>query len=534
MGADRGSQFRPRPVAVDLFCGAGGMSLGFEQAGFDIALGVDLDGYHVAAHERNFPYGKTLCRSVAALTGADIAAVLGGKTEVELIFGGPPCQGFSHMGHRDALDPRNTLVNQFVRIVREVRPKAFVMENVPGMLAGATRPILVDALTQFEAAGYRIARPVRVLDASHFGVPQKRKRLIVLGLRADVGGEIAYPSAATPGTPPRPTVWEALADLPDVDGREELFTRNDAPYDAAPTTDYARAMRGLLRDRRDYSRPRTWDAGRCTGCLRVRHTDKAVTLYAATPPGAMVPGHKLPRLDPDGIAPTLRAGSDSSHGSYTAPRPIHPFRPRCITVREAARLHGFPDWFAVYPLKWHGYRQIGNAVCPPVARAIGAAVMTALGIRPTKPKAAIRLADEFHLPPERPRGLKRIPQVVHYPPVIERLFRDRFDRAANRLTEPAFTFADVKKAIADTGVKLTWVRGDTFLGEIARSRNVRRLLDPCLRHGFTIRKRTDGDAIGQFVPLGHPEGLEVKAPPKENRPMGASKKGGIRGQKTLF
>ncbi len=522
-----------RPVAVDLFCGAGGMSLGFERAGFDVALGVDRDGYHVAAHERNFPHGVSMCRSVSELTADDVFAAVGGRA-VDVVFGGPPCQGFSHMGHRDSLDPRNTLVNEFVRVVREVRPKAFAMENVPGMSSGATRAVLDDALAQFEACGYRVTHPVRVVDASHFGVPQRRKRLIVLGLRADVGGEIAYPSAAPTGTPARPTVWEALADLPDVDERDDLFARNDTPYAAEPLSDYARSMRGRSVDPNDFSHPRAWDAGRCTGCLRVRHTDKAVALYRATPNGAMVPGHKLPKLDPDGVAPTLRAGSDSSHGSYTAPRPIHPFRPRCITVREAARLHGFPDWFTFYPLKWHGYRQIGNAVCPPVAHALGASIMFALGVRPSRPTKAIPLTDEFRLPPDRPRGLKRVPQVVHYPPVIDRLFRDRFDERRRTLTAPAFSFADVQAAVAATGGALTWVRADTFLTEIARSRNVRRLLEPCLRHGYTVRKFAAGGAIGQFVPLGHPEGLEVKSPPKPAAPTGAVAKGAARGQKAIF
>ena len=162
----------PRPVAIDLFCGAGGMSLGFEQAGFDVLLGVDRDGYHAATHERNFPYGRTLCQSVADLKVEDIYGALSGRTEVDLICGGPPCQGFSNMGLRDELDVRNSLVGQFVRIVCEVKPKAFAMENVPGMMTGATRKILDDTIERFEAAGYRLTHPVKVLDASHSGVPQ--------------------------------------------------------------------------------------------------------------------------------------------------------------------------------------------------------------------------------------------------------------------------------------------------------------------------------------------------------------------------
>ncbi len=200
-----------RPVAVDLFCGAGGMSLGLEQAGFDVALGVELDGYHVATHERNFPYGATLCRSVADLTGSDIFAALGGASEVDVIVGGPPCQGFSNMGLRDVADPRNTLVRQFARIVTEVRPKAFVMENVPGMLAGATKLVLDDAVAVLGAAGYRVTTPVRVVDAGTLGVPQRRKRLILLGLREDIPGELEYPHELPLGQPPRPTVWEAIS-----------------------------------------------------------------------------------------------------------------------------------------------------------------------------------------------------------------------------------------------------------------------------------------------------------------------------------
>ena len=528
------AKLQNRPVAVDLFCGAGGMSVGFEQAGFDIKLGVEMDGYHVATHDRNFPYGKTLCRSVADLKASDIFLALDGNEEVDVIFGGPPCQGFSNMGSRDALDPRNTLVGHFVRIVCEVRPKAFVMENVPGMLSGSTQAVLVDAIRRLESAGYNLTQPVRILDASLFGVPQKRKRLILLGLRNDIAGKIVYPTQSPEDSPKRPSVWEAIADLPDVDRDDTLFARNNCSYTKDPKSDYAKVMRGHSLDPNDYSYPRVWDSKRCTGCLRVKHTPGAIALYESTPVGEMVPSHKLPRLDPDGIAPTLRAGSDSAHGSYTAPRPIHPFRPRCITAREAARLHGFPDWFAFYPLKWHAYRQIGNAVCPPLARAIGGEVLRAIGLQPVKPKLSIALSDVFHLPPDRPRTLKRIPQVVHYPPVIERLFSDRYNDESKSLHLATFSFADVQKAVIDTGVQLTWIRADTFLNEIARSRNLRILIEPCLNRGYTIRKSTTQDSIGEFVPVGHPEGIELKADPKRSAVKLKRNKGATDGNRTLF
>ena len=302
---------------------------------------------------------------------------LAGGEEIDVIIGGPPCQGFSNMGHRDAADPRNTLIGEFARIVLDVRPKAFVMENVPAMLAGDTRPLLNRVIEQLDAGGYRITKPLRILTASNFGVPQARSRLFVLV--EDIPGRIEYPDGPCAGQPPRPSVLEAIRDLPDVESHRELFLEDQVSYDKRPYVSYATAARGVERDASDLSYPRKWNRKSCSGCLRTKHNPNSIALYAATPPGAMVPGHKLPRLDPNGLAPTLRAGSDSTRGSYTAPRPIHPLLPRCITTREAARLHGYPDWFMFFPTKWHAYKQVGNSVCPPVGRAVAAQVLLALG-----------------------------------------------------------------------------------------------------------------------------------------------------------
>lgn len=495
-----------RPIAVDLFSGAGGMSLGFEQAGFDIALAVDRDGHHVATHARNFPNGRVLCRAVDELTADDIFAAVGSRS-VDLVFGGPPCQGFSTMGLRDVRDPRNGLVFDFARLIGAVQPRAFVMENVPGLLSGAGRPIL-DAVLDVLGEDYRIASPMTTLDASSFGVPERRSRLFVLGVRKDAGERPENPVGPARGQPPRPTVWQAIADLPSA------LTDNDrGDYDAPPASDYARALRGLERDPSDFSVPRRSPTAGVTGCRRVRHSAESVALYGATAPGAVVPGHKLPRLHPDGLCPTLRAGSDSTHGSYTAPRPIHPFEPRCITAREAARLHGYPDWFAFYPSKWHAYQQIGNSVCPPVARAVGRQILVALGEQPTRPRAALALTDEFPLPAERPRTLRRIPHVRHYPPVIAHLFAAGFDEAKGRLWRDRFTFADVEAAIAATGAKLPWVRPDNFLAELARSRRVREFLKPLTSRGYTLRAVRNGDFIGEFVPAGSPGAVDDKSEP---------------------
>lgn len=499
-----------RPSVVDFFCGAGGLSLGFEQAGFDISLGVDQDGHHIATHERNFPYGRSHCGSVVELTGDSIRS-LAGTSEIDVVIGGPPCQGFSHMGLRDQNDSRNTLVAHYMRLVLELRPKAFMMENVPGLLSGATRKILDDVIAMAESHGYVITKPVQVLDASNFGVPQKRRRLFLLGLRQDIGGRIEYPTGPCHGQPTRPTVLEAINDLPDIEQEDRLLFEGFTKYTKRPTSDYAKVARGVADDYSDLSRPRIWDGRICTGCLRVKHSPSSVELYNSTPPGETVPGHKLPRLAPDGLAPTLRAGSDSTHGSYTAPRPIHPIHPRCITAREAARLHGFPDWFSFYPLKWHAYRQIGNAVCPPVARALGASVLKALSVRRTKtiPKP-LKLGDKFELPEDRPRSLKRIPVLQEFPPILNFLFDKSYDKNRKCLTKTTFSFDDVMKAIQATNSKLHWVRKDTFVQEIARSRRLKTMLSSIHAAGYSIRLVSEGNDIGEFVPLGTPGTIEEK------------------------
>jgi DNA (cytosine-5)-methyltransferase 1 len=131
-----------------------------------------------------------------------------------------------------------------------------------------------------------------------------------------------------------------------------------------------------------------------TSSARADHTDATRQRFAATQPGKVEPVSRFLRLDPDGICNTLRAGTDGKRGAYTAARPIHPFHPRCITVREMSRLHGYPDWFRTNWTKWHGAREIGNSVPPPLARAVGSSIASAMGYAPVAPTEAIDLGDE--------------------------------------------------------------------------------------------------------------------------------------------
>ena len=173
-----------RPIGIDLFAGAGGLSLGFEQAGFDIAAAVEIDPIHCGAHHFNFPNTKTICRSVSKLSGNDILRAAGlQKGDVDVVFGGAPCQGFSMIGKRALDDPRNELVFHFVRLVKEVAPRYFVFENVKGLTVGAHKRFLQEIIEALQNSGYDVVTDYRVLNAAHFGVPQDRRRLFLLGAK---------------------------------------------------------------------------------------------------------------------------------------------------------------------------------------------------------------------------------------------------------------------------------------------------------------------------------------------------------------
>lgn len=406
------------------------------------------------------------------------------------------------MGLRDLSDPRSTLVAQFARVVAEVRPKAFVMENVPGMRTGKSAAIFEDVIERFSSAGYEMAWPPRRLNAKDFGVPQDRERLILIGTRRDLRISVQYPTGPCRGQPPRPTVLDAISDLP---APASVGDRHPYPDLPVGVSEYALVARGLRRDRSDWSRERDWDKQTCTGCAPVVHSDAVIALYAATPPGQMVPGHKLPRLAPDGISPTLRAGSNSERGSHTAPRPVHPVQPRCITVREAARLHGYPDWFLFYPGKWHAYQQIGNSVCPPLARAVGSKLMEALGVQPRKPKGAlIALSTHFELSAKGTQH-RRIVQVEVYSKVLAELVARRGIGDGT-----VYGVGDVQRAYEQTGVLMPRVRPEQFFAALSRSRNVRRLLRPFHHSGVTLRLCGEQHDSAEIVPLGTSGSIEDK------------------------
>ncbi|WP_299592849.1 DNA cytosine methyltransferase [uncultured Tateyamaria sp.] len=392
-----------RPIGIDLFAGAGGLSLGFEQAGFDVKAAVEIDPVHCAVHEFNFPETAVIAASVAELTGDEVRqrAGLEEKT-IDCVFGGAPCQGFSLIGQRVLDDPRNKLVLDFVRLVHELDAKSFVFENVKGLTVGKHKAFLNELVEAFNRVGYECRLPWKVLNAGHYGTPQSRERFILMGTKK--GRELPdYPAPTTnvSGRPKLfpelnfgPSCMDAIGDLPDSDAFETLSTGDAVKTSRFGTpSDYAAELRCLKNDAWHFGYVREWNPNVLTSSARTEHTEISKRRFRQTEEGAVEPISRFFKLPSDGVSNTLRAGTDGARGAFTSPRPIHYRYARCISVREMARLHGFPDWFRLNATKWHGARQIGNAVPPPLARAIASKMIEALGVLPSRPDKTLSLGD---------------------------------------------------------------------------------------------------------------------------------------------
>jgi DNA (cytosine-5)-methyltransferase 1 len=290
------------------------------------------------------------------------------------------------IGKRAFDDPRNSLVYHFVRLVVELRASYFVFENVRGLTVGEHRRFLDEIIQEFRKNDYRVVEDYRVLNSADYGVPQDRQRLFLIGARRGFPlPEYPEPTHALKGKsgsdnlfrPSTPTVWDALRDIPEADDFEELLHRDWVKARFKKPTAYSAPLRGEEADRNDYSRPREFDANLLTSSLRTIHTELSRKRFLETRHGDTEPVSRFHKLDPNGVCNTIRAGTASDRGAFTSPRPIHPYSPRCITVREAARLHSYPDWFRFHVTKWHGFRQIGNSVPPLLGRAVASKIREA-------------------------------------------------------------------------------------------------------------------------------------------------------------
>lgn len=380
------------------------MSLGFEQAGFDVVAAVEIDPIHAAAHAYNFPHCTVLAQSVSNLCAQDIREAAGiGSRQVDIVFGGAPCQGFSMIGQRAIDDPRNSLVKDFVRLVADLDASYFVFENVKGITVGRHKQFLLELINEFQEQGYDVLLPWKVLNASDYGTPQNRDRLILIGAKKG----FALPSYPAPTTRPAgakskkdstlplgPTCEDALGDIPNAEDLPQLAESDSARVTWGAPSEYAKVLRGIAANANYFGYKRAWDRETLTCSLRTNHSELSRSRFEATVPGTVEPISRFFKLPPEGVSNTLRAGTDSARGAFTSPRPIHYKFARCITVREMLRLHGFPDWFRTHTTKWHGARQVGNAVPPPLARAVASSIMAAAGWKPRAPETTLQLGDE--------------------------------------------------------------------------------------------------------------------------------------------
>ena len=374
------------PALIDLFCGCGGLSLGAHNAGFETALAVDVDSNLRSAYRLNFIGRRVLETDLTQASAKSILPYLQTK-DIAGVIGGPPCQGFSIMGRGQKNDPRNTLVVKFIETATALNPAFFMMENVPGFLTKKHSRLREAAISQIPNK-YKVIGPIK-LNAADFGAATKRERVILIGYDPERMNPLTLgdlEAAKVEG--PHVTVRDAISDLVGwksseisefgfewarLDKRRKQSDYTTRLNSSAP----ARYLRKVAR--------RLYTEGYITGFEPTKHHAETIKRFNETEPGKQEPISRYQRLDWEKTAPTLRAGTGSDRGSYQAARPIHPDEPRVITVREAARIQGFPDWFMFHPTKWHSHRMIGNSVSPIFAEAIMRIIATKLGMNDIQP-----------------------------------------------------------------------------------------------------------------------------------------------------
>lgn len=305
------------PTVISTFAGAGGSSLGYSMAGYRELLAVEWDDNAVATFKLNFPDVPVYHGDIAKLSVEDALRLTGLRPgELDVFDGSPPCQGFSTAGKRQIDDPRNELFREYVRLLRGLQPKVFVMENVSGMVKGKMKLVFAEILRELKASGYKVS--ARLMNAMYFNVPQSRERLIFVGVREDVGREPSHPKAESAAV----TVRDAFTGI--------------APITIEPLTPQ--------RQREVASVPQGRSLGDVTGGR----------------------GYSTVRLALNSPSPTIpKRGSARAFGPL-----IHPTEHRGLSIEEAKRLASFSDEYAMAGRYDDQWERIGNSVPPLFMRAI--------------------------------------------------------------------------------------------------------------------------------------------------------------------
>lgn len=363
---------------IDLFSGAGGFSLGAANAGFTVTAAIDQDRTLLNASASNFEQTEHLIHDLSLPPKCLIDTLARhGITKPNVVVGGPPCQGFSLIGKRNTQDPRNNLVTQFFRHVRALEPDAFVFENVPGISQAYGAAIL--KLSKALVDDLYDTTNEMTLDPAEYGGATRRPRLFVVGIRKGLADMVEVGKYIASRKLYAASVGEAIGDLfpflsTDVADQTEWRAASSPSEQSA----YVRKLNRVGGLRIDQKRIDRISKGVVTGVGTTAHSPKIVERFSETAPGTRERISRFPRLSWTGVAPTLRAGTGADRGSFQSVRPIHPDVPRVITVREAARIQGFPDWFIFHKSKWHSFRMIGNSVSPTISEVVMSALRECL------------------------------------------------------------------------------------------------------------------------------------------------------------
>jgi len=367
--------------ALDFFAGAGGLSEGLRMAKIQVIYANEIDKWAKMTYEYNHKDTIFHCGDITKLTVNNINSALQkkfgfGVENIDIMAGGPPCQGFSIIGQRNIDDPRNHLFREFLRLVKQIKPKIFIMENVFGLLSIQNGKVKDEIIEVFTKAGYIMAEP-KVLSSCDFGVPQIRRRVFFLGIRKDLSSfPLVYPLPTHKVISDNKafkliTVKDAISDLPEkviessgIDAGEVVSYNNNTP------TNYQSLMRGNCKTVYNHHTKRLLE----TRMERISKLSEGAT-KESLPKELQTGGHenKYRRLSFNEPSPTLTAHMSKDLSDF-----IHPKYNRPITVREAARIQSFSDNYIFLGSEFQQLKQIGNAVPPLLAKAIGNSIVEQL------------------------------------------------------------------------------------------------------------------------------------------------------------
>ncbi len=362
------------PTAIDLFCGAGGLSEGFRQAGFHVLAGNDLNKFAGETYRETHPEAIFLGGPIEDISAADFLESAKLKQgELDCLIGGPPCQAFSVYNHQRGLhDARSNLFREYLRIVEGLFPKWVVLENVTGIKSAGGGKAMHDIVSGLGQLGYAVE--TKTLKAEEYGVPQERRRVFFIGNRLDL--PIAWPRPThAPGIRPFVTVWDAIGDLMPLKNGED--PGGLTKYAHPSINKFQQKLRGNLCEVDNHAAPRLAKIN----LERMKHIPEGgswrnvpIDLLPAGMKKARRCDHtkRYGRMRKDGLSCTVLTKCDLHWGAF-----IHPEQDRVITVREAARLQSFPDWFRFSGPRTEQYIQVGNAVPPLLGRRVAEEILIA-------------------------------------------------------------------------------------------------------------------------------------------------------------